>query len=135
MARIPWSDGMEIAAREAWRTKGKKHSTLLVYGRFIPWVLGAVALGALGYGAKWAWGHAAGAINAIGASTDTAPGAVAHAGVPPWIWIAGVVLIVATVVGVRGGSTRFRSFTEVMLTGVVLVIAWLAFAAFALGAL
>jgi hypothetical protein len=132
MARLSWREGMEIAEHEAWRTKGKEHHNLFVYGRFIPWALGAVVLGALGYGAWWAWNRLTAA---LGSSTDTAPGAVAHSGVPAWVWIAGIVLAIVTVLAVRGRPGYARQLTTLALIITGLALAWLALGAFALGAM
>jgi putative copper export protein len=132
MARYSWGEGMKIAETEAWRTKGKKHSTLFVYGRFIPWALGAVVLGALGYGVKWAWDRLAGALGSP--ATDTPAGTVAHSGTPGWVWIGLVVLIVATVAAVAARDRPSRFLTVVLAAGALLT-AWIGFGAFALGAI
>jgi hypothetical protein len=132
MARLSWREGMEVAEREAWRTKGKKHSDLFVYGRFIPWVLGAVVLGALGYGAKWAWDRLTAV---LGSNTDTAPGAAAHAGVPSWVWMAGIVLAIATVLVLRGRAYVVRGPGVMLAIVAGVAIVWLGFIAFILGTL
>jgi hypothetical protein len=132
MARYSWAEGMKIAETEAWRTKGKRHSSMFVYGRFIPWVIAAVVLGALGYGVKWAWDRMGAAFTA---STDTAPGAVAHSGIPSWTWMAGIVLLIVTVLAVRGRSDHPRRFSTMLAVVAGAVIAWLGFLAFVIGAL
>jgi hypothetical protein len=132
MGRISWREGMELAEREAWRTKGKEHHNLFVYGRFIPWVLGAAVLGALGLGAKWAWDRT---IGALGSNTDTAPGAIAHSGVPAWIWIGAVVLVIVSVLAIRGRPGYARQLSTIALIGFGLALVWLAFGAFVIGTL
>lgn len=124
-------EGLDIAEREAWRKVGAGNSGWFTWGkRLVPVALIASVLGAIGYGAYRAYR----AVADLFAGPETVPSAVAGSGTPPALWIAAVVLIVVTAIGVRA-STRARRFAPVMAGGSVLVVMWLGVIGYAIGRL
>jgi hypothetical protein len=110
-------EGMDLAEREAWRSKGKEHAGFFIWGRrLIPVALIGAPLAAIGYGLYRLWNLAAGWFG----GEETVPSAVAHAGSAPLL-VAGAVLAALTVIAMR---VDYRRFSVVAMTSVGFVIAW-----------
>jgi hypothetical protein len=90
---------------EAWKaaaeTHGRKNAGWYSAMHYAPHFTVAAAIGALGFGAWWLFTHARAALSSAG--SGAAPVAHATEGVPTWIWFAGAVLAVGTVVAYRPG--------------------------------
>jgi hypothetical protein len=123
MGRLSSEEFHTLARREAAREFGSAHKGWYNTLQFAPQIAGLVGLGLLGLGGWWLYSHAHAALARSG--TDTAPAAVAHAGVPIWLWLIGAVLVIATAVTYRPG--RIPSTVGITIAKAGLLVAlWLA---------
>lgn len=120
---VSWQEGMDLAEREAWRTKGKEYRNWFVYGkRLTPPLLALAALGGLGWAAHWIWTRATGAL-----SGDLhVPGGAT-------VFVA-VLLALGSFLALRGRSGTIRSTGAIALTVLVVLVVWAAFILFLIGA-
>jgi hypothetical protein len=101
MGRLSNDEWSTAAWKSAAETHGRKNAGWYSAMHYAPHFGIAAVVGALGFGAWWLFTHARAAL--AGAGEGTAPAAHATAGVPIWIWLAGAILAVVTVVAYRPG--------------------------------
>lgn len=121
LTKDQWNQTAEYAAAAKW---GEEHRSWFVFRRFGLPVLAVVAPVALVGFLSWkAWQAMSGAISGHG-----------MAGLPAFFWIAGVALLVATLIAFRPRA-NFVTFGVLMVKVGVLLALWLGYIAYGIGVL
>jgi hypothetical protein len=127
---LSWGEWKSITERSAAVEYGKRHSKTITFLRFAPYYAAALAAGGIGWVLYKMWTKA----GAMLAATEPVASSVDTSGIPALVWAGALVLLVLSVMVVRGPRNSVRPLGIIFMQAIAVLVGWLGLGAFALGA-